>query len=321
VLVARSRQRLHQAVDERQRLHRAAQRVADALAARVDLGALTTVVLDTATDIFAADAGSLVFDGELRTVRHVPAGSEHLVPLLDAAESAAWTNSSPYRLESGGAFAVAVPATCDGQVRGVLTLARPTRFTEAEQAALTTFAARVAQASQEVTNYAELRHQAETDPLTGLGNRRRLTGDLEERIATATPRAPLRLTLFDLNNFKTYNDRFGHLAGDALLASLAGQLAAAVAPDGRAYRLGGDEFCVVISADRAEIESAVDALTDRTESLEITPAWGTVVLPAEAATVAEALGLADRRMYQHKRSAARPLRLASQVLTEFLPGS
>ena len=59
--------------------------------------------------------------------------------------------------------------------------------------------------------------------------------------------------LFDLDGFKSYNDTFGHLAGDALLARLGGKLAAAVAPAGDAFRLGGDEFCVLISAgpDRA----------------------------------------------------------------------
>ena len=56
------------------------------------------------------------------------------------------------------------------------------------------------------------------------------------------------LTLFDLNGFKNYNDTFGHPAGDALLVRLGSALADAVAPFGaRAYRPGGDEFCVIAS--------------------------------------------------------------------------
>ena len=51
--------------------------------------------------------------------------------------------------------------------------------------------------------------------------------------------------LFDLDGFKSYNDTFGHPAGDALLAHLGTKLAASVAPYGEAYRLGGDEFCAV----------------------------------------------------------------------------
>ena len=54
--------------------------------------------------------------------------------------------------------------------------------------------------------------------------------------------------LFDLDGFKAYNDTFGHGAGDALLARLGGKLDQAVSPHGSAYRLGGDEFCVLLPA-------------------------------------------------------------------------
>ena len=87
----------------------------------------------------------------------------------------------------------------------------------------------------------ELRHEANTDGLTGLGNRRKLRADFAGA-ADSTPETPIGLVMLDLNGFKGYNDSFGHPAGDALLARLGGRLAAAV-PDGEAYRLGGDEFC------------------------------------------------------------------------------
>ena len=53
------------------------------------------------------------------------------------------------------------------------------------------------------------------------------------------------LALFDLDGFKHYNDTFGHPAGDALLERLGGNLARLVAGRGRAYRMGGDEFCAL----------------------------------------------------------------------------
>ena len=55
------------------------------------------------------------------------------------------------------------------------------------------------------------------------------------------------LLLFDLNGFKHYNDTFGHPAGDELLSRLGGALRDAVGEDGTAYRIGGDEFCVLLT--------------------------------------------------------------------------
>lgn len=82
-----------------------------------------------------------------------------------------------------------------------------------------------------------------TDSLTGIANRRKLVADLEPLLAAASPEDAHLLVIFDLNGFKDYNDTFGHPAGDALLARLAAKLEEATAPVGRAYRLGGDEFC------------------------------------------------------------------------------
>ena len=63
--------------------------------------------------------------------------------------------------------------------------------------------------------------------------------------------------LFDLDGFKRYNDCFGHPAGDALLATLGSNLSSRSAPHGRAYRLGGDEFCVLVaSGDEASTAAA-----------------------------------------------------------------
>ena len=95
------------------------------------------------------------------------------------------------------------------------------------------------------------RDEALTDALTGLGNRRALTRDLDARSPSAERRAPLVLALFDLDGFKHYNDTFGHPAGDALLARLGANLARARrGRAARAYRMGGDEFCVLLEPRR-----------------------------------------------------------------------
>jgi diguanylate cyclase (GGDEF)-like protein len=148
----------------------------------------------------------------------------------------------------------------------------------------------------------ELEAEASTDSLTGLANRRRLVRDLEARLARGHDASPAVLMLFDLDGFKGYNDSFGHLAGDALLQRLGGALHAAAKPHARAYRLGGDEFCVLADAAAAtQVElAALDALTEHGEGFHIGASFGAVSLPGEASQPTEALRIADQRMYVHK---------------------
>jgi two-component system cell cycle response regulator len=147
------------------------------------------------------------------------------------------------------------------------------------------------------------RRDAETDELTGLANRRLLLHDLERRIEAGVPTL---LLMFDLDGFKSYNDAFGHGAGDALLHRLAMRLGVAAEPYGRAYRMGGDEFCVVADGDnldRGRITSAtLRALRDEGDGFQISSAYGAAMLPDEAAELSEALRIADTRLYGNKDS-------------------
>ncbi|HEX6743809.1 MAG TPA: HD domain-containing phosphohydrolase [Solirubrobacteraceae bacterium] len=149
----------------------------------------------------------------------------------------------------------------------------------------------------------ELEKAATTDGLTGLANRRQLMVDLARRAARGST-DPAVLLLFDLDGFKGYNDAFGHLAGDALLARLGQALERSVQGHGRAYRLGGDEFCVLAdAAARREVEhSAPAALVEHGDGFAVTASYGAVAIPDEAAVATEALLIADQRMYAHKNS-------------------
>ena len=148
------------------------------------------------------------------------------------------------------------------------------------------------------------REEAHTDILTGLGNRRRLLADLEGQLVPGHSR--ITLALFDLNGFKQYNDAFGHPAGDALLGRLGGNLARFVTRRGEAYRMGGDEFCVVFESgdDPPDfvIAGAERALREHGDGFEISASCGVVTLPDDADDVTEALGLADQRMYAQKKA-------------------
>src|SRR4029077_5562356 len=105
------------------------------------------------------------------------------------------------------------------------------------------------------------RRDALTDALTGLSNRRRLMADLDEALTGPDSGALRALVLFDLDGFKRYNDDFGHPAGDALLARFGASLIDVVAPHGRAYRLGGDEFCALVATDAPGAGRLVAAAT------------------------------------------------------------
>jgi diguanylate cyclase (GGDEF)-like protein len=148
-----------------------------------------------------------------------------------------------------------------------------------------------------------------TDGLSGLGNRRRLMEDLDAAIRQADRRHPSTLAFFDLNGFKRYNDTFGHAAGDSLLARLGTGLARAVAGSGSAYRLGGDEFCVLLRGrfDRQDalIAAAAAALTEKGAAFTVSTSVGVSLVPDEATSASAALQLADQRMYAEKARATR----------------
>jgi diguanylate cyclase (GGDEF)-like protein len=150
------------------------------------------------------------------------------------------------------------------------------------------------------------RDEALTDALTGLGNRRALARELAELLPKAHDARPVVLVLFDLDGFKHYNDTFGHPAGDALLVRLGANLATYLSGRGRAFRMGGDEFCALFEpggevADPV-IAGAATALTEHGEGFNVTSSFGAIVLPREAQDPTEALRIADQRMYAQKNA-------------------
>ncbi len=153
----------------------------------------------------------------------------------------------------------------------------------------------------------QTRTEASTDPLTGLGNRRALAATLAHRLDQAQP-PPMILALFDLDGFKSYNDSFGHAAGDALLQRLATGLSTVLSAPAGAYRMGGDEFCALLPGGddgEALLTAAAAVLAARGDGFAISCSMGSVRLPEETDDVEEALRLADHRMYAHKNGVRR----------------
>gem|GEM_PF-2706371 len=164
--------------------------------------------------------------------------------------------------------------------------------------------------------------EARTDALTELGNRRALTRDLARSITAPRDSHELLLAMFDLDGFKQYNDSFGHAAGDALLQRLGRRLAAATEHLGTAYRMGGDEFCMLVRCgpDAAEqlLDDTIAALEDSGEGWHIGCSHGAAWIPSEAGSESEGLKLADQRMYANKASRSSASRQVTDALLQVI---
>jgi diguanylate cyclase (GGDEF)-like protein len=181
-------------------------------------------------------------------------------------------------------------------------------------------AERLAEANRSLA--ADASRDARTDALTGLGNRRALAEDFAVELGRPVDGQELAVALFDLDGFKQYNDTFGHPAGDSLLARLSGHLMRALAEHGTAYRMGGDEFCLLARVEDGGADTLVaeasEALTEVGEGFRIECSYGLTMLPSEASSPEAALQLADRRMYEDKAGRSSASRQSADVLLEVI---
>jgi diguanylate cyclase (GGDEF)-like protein len=168
----------------------------------------------------------------------------------------------------------------------------------------------------------QVRHQADTDALTGLANRRCFVERLERALAVGPPSTPVGALLFmDLDGFKAVNDTLGHAAGDELLRVVAARLNSCVRAEDVVSRLGGDEFTVLLRGphgDAAVQDFAGRVLAAFDEPIELggqivraRPSIGAVLVHA-GGDADEALRQADDAMYRAKAAGGRRLVLASE---------
>lgn len=155
------------------------------------------------------------------------------------------------------------------------------------------------------TELRELLHQAETDPLTGLYNRRAFDARLEKmfRHTMRQRNSPLSLLLFDLDHFKDINDQFGHQFGDTYLNKMANVLRSILREDvDFSFRFGGDEFAVVIYAD---YPMACDKAQQVLRMMESKVSIGITAINANTSdglALNEFIRRADDALYEAKRS-------------------
>jgi two-component system, cell cycle response regulator len=308
-----------------------------------DLLLLSVLVVAVALSGWRADPGWSLFGGGLALVAIADAiylqqeatvgytaGSWYDTLWLAGAvaiSAAAWTLRRPKPVSAGFWPRLTLPALCALTAVAIVVYDHFERVSHLALllagASLVIVVARMILAFDEnVRLLRSSRIEALTDPLTTLPNRRSLMNDLVDASADGA-RQPALFAIFDLDGFKTYNDSFGHVAGDALLARLGQKLAAAIEGYGRAYRLGGDEFCLLAGLDGTSREvllaTAASALSEEGEAFSIASSYGAVLLPEEADSPSEIMRVADRRMYAQKATRANSAqRQSSSVLLRTL---
>ena len=215
---------------------------------------------------------------------------------------------------SPSAAHLCIPLIAQGEVFGVLHLqgdssalqkdARRFSRTASEQFALSLAGLKLKE---------ELHYQSTRDPLTGLFNRRYLEETLERELARAARNSTsLGIVMIDIDHFKTFNDTFGHRAGDYVLREVAALLQRSIRSSDICCRYGGEELTLVLldaslenTYKRAEyIREALEALslTHEGRSLgKLTASFGVVSAPQHGERISDLLEVADVALYKAKR--------------------
>lgn len=204
---------------------------------------------------------------------------------------------------------VVVPLRVEGDVVGTLNVGRmgeAGHFSAQEFDLVKLFAGQASIALANVEAHRALWTRAETDALTGLRNRGAFEQDLE-RLLTDAGQAPVLLLMLDLDNFKLYNDRHGHPAGDRVLRAVGAAIAAV---GGAGYRYGGDEFAVIVpNGTSVEASEIIERLAAGIASIlpsgetPLTASIGAAWSPDATSTKDAFVAAADEELYRAKAKA------------------
>jgi diguanylate cyclase (GGDEF)-like protein len=166
----------------------------------------------------------------------------------------------------------------------------------------------------ELKEVGPLRRSADIDPLTALHNQAFFRRAAARRITQAREYGfPLSLAMLDIDDFKEYNDAFGHEAGNAVLRILAGVLRRSVRADDLVARYGGEEFVVLMGGQPGEVHEAMERIRLMVESRcspvddnpvhrQVTVSAGVATLTDSVQTLEEFIEAADEAMYRAKRA-------------------
>jgi diguanylate cyclase (GGDEF)-like protein len=241
-------------------------------------------------------------------------GGRHTIATEDALADPRFSDVRSEMLLMHVRGTVIVPLVAGGRVIGTLSVnssGEPRRFTDEEIEVLETVANQLALGVRNARLYGRARDRANEDSLTGIFNHRYLHERLEFELLRARRAGhPLSIALFDLNNFKTFNDTFGHQAGDEVLRVVATTLGMCLRATDIGGRYGGDEFLVILpQADEPGAQMLLNRVRRKLEEqakagfppIPIELAAGIAVFPRDGQTKRDLIAHADQSMYSHKR--------------------
>lgn len=220
-------------------------------------------------------------------------------------------------VEQPPAGSLCIPLTVQGESQGLLCLVGDSGGTVAQRLVQRNLALALGETIKlslyNLRLQAKLREQANRDPLTGLFNRRYLEDSLDRELHRARrQQSPLGLAMLDLDNFKQFNDTYGHEAGDMFLLQVGKILGNALRQSDIACRYGGEEFVLVFPetplADACrrveEIRELIRGLVLRQDEHlfgSVSVSAGLAGAPDHGATSAEVIAAADEALYAAKR--------------------
>ncbi len=288
--------------------------------------------LGFAPKIFPTARGAVVLlDAARSTAEVIGSWGDCLLPEMDFERSGCWAlrTGHPHLVVSGDFTApcshaagvagtyLCIPILAQGETLGVLHFQATEQTPQMDPAELsfkTTFAGQVGLSIANIRLREALRTQSVRDALTGLYNRRYLEEVLEREIRRASrAEHSLGILMLDLDHFKTFNDTYGHDAGDAVLRETASALGRGIRAEDFVCRYGGEEFVVILPTANLENSRArAEKLRMKMKELTVmhqgrsmgmlTVSIGVAVFPEHGTSPKELMAAADAALYEAKRA-------------------
>jgi diguanylate cyclase (GGDEF)-like protein len=212
-----------------------------------------------------------------------------------------------------------VPSLVSGEVIGSVLVEHPTALSPEQRASVSDSVAQAAPVLANLRNLAIAEMRAATDALTGLPNQRACQDNLKRMLAQASRAlSPLSAVLLDLDHFKQINDRYGHGAGDDVLAAVGEVLTGSLRASDFAGRYGGEEFLLLLPDTDSEgalqaaekVRVAIEKIGVPQVDRAITASLGVATYPADALDSDTLVRMADRALYAAKRAGRNRVELA-----------